>query len=98
MWEGRFKSTLVDIERYLLTLYRDIELNPVIAMMLEHPAAYPWSSYNGNAGDRNIILLTPHALYSALGNTDTKQKICLSKPFSITSILQQNSNHSRCHK
>jgi putative transposase len=68
LWEGRFKSTLVDTERYLLTLYRYIELNPVRARMVEHPAAYP------NAGDRNITLLTPHPLYLALGNTKAERK------------------------
>jgi putative transposase len=91
LWKGRFKSTLVGTESYLLTLYRYIELNPVRARMVEHPAAYPWSSYHGNAGDRDITLLTPHALYSALGKTDTK-KICLSKPFDITSAGQYNSS------
>jgi putative transposase len=83
LWEGRFKSTLVDTENYLLTLYRYIELNPVRARMVEHPAAYPWSSYQGNAGDKNITLLTPHALYLALGKTDPERKaayqnLCLS--------------------
>jgi putative transposase len=42
--------------------------------MVEHPAASPWSSYQGNAGDRNITLLTPHAEYLALGNTKAKIK------------------------
>ncbi|MFQ3191768.1 MAG: putative transposase [Paraglaciecola sp.] len=74
LWEGRFKSILVCTENYLLTLYRYIQLNPVRARMVEHPAAYPWSSYHGNAGDRNITLLTPHALYLALGNTEAERK------------------------
>ena len=39
LWEGRFKSTLVDTESYLLTLYRYIELNHVKARMDEHPVA-----------------------------------------------------------
>jgi putative transposase len=42
--------------------------------MVEHPAAYPWSSHQGNAGDRNITLLTPHPSYSALGNTKAERK------------------------
>jgi putative transposase len=74
LWESRFKSTLVDTESYLLTLYRCIELNPVRARMVEYPAAYPWSSYHGNAGDKSITLLRPHDLYSALGKTDTERK------------------------
>jgi putative transposase len=39
LWEGRFKSTLIDTESYLLTLYRYIELNHVKARMDEHPVA-----------------------------------------------------------
>jgi putative transposase len=42
--------------------------------MVEHPAAYPWSSYQGNAGDTNITLLTPYAVYLALGNTKAEIK------------------------
>jgi putative transposase len=42
--------------------------------MVEHPAAYPSSSYQGNAGDRNITLLTAHAVYLALGNTKAEIK------------------------
>lgn len=74
LWEGRFKSTLVDTQGYLLTLYRYIELNPVRAKIVEHPAAYPWSSFHCNAGDKNITLITPHALYLALGNTKSERK------------------------
>ncbi len=81
LWEGRFKSTLVDTESYLLTLYRYIELNPVRARMVEHPAAYPWSSYQGNAGDRNITLMTPHPLYFALGSTLAERKSAYQSPF-----------------
>lgn len=68
LWEGRYKSTLVDSERYLLTLYRYIELNPVRANMVEHPAEYPWSSYQHNALDKHISLINSHPLYMALGH------------------------------
>ena len=68
LWEGRYKSTLVDEDRYLLTLSRYIELNPVRARMAPHPRDYPWSSYHHNAGDKTIGLITPHACYEALGD------------------------------
>jgi len=48
LWEGRYKSTLVDSEHYHLVVSRYIELNPVRAGMVAHPAEYPWSSYHGN--------------------------------------------------
>ena len=81
LWEGCFKLTLVDTESYLLTLYRYIELDPARARMVEHPAVYPWSSYRGNAGDRNITLLTPHPVYLALGNTKEEGKSAYQSPF-----------------
>lgn len=69
LWEGRFKASLVHSSRYLFTVSRYIELNPVRAGMVEHPAAYPWSSYRSNALGKKIRLLTPHPLYLALGET-----------------------------
>jgi putative transposase len=69
LWEGRYKSTLVDSENYLLKVYRYIELNPVRANMVEHASEYPWSSYQGNAAGKEIALLTPHECYMTLGAT-----------------------------
>jgi len=37
MWEGRFKSSLLDQERYCLTCYRYFELTTVHAGMVQHP-------------------------------------------------------------
>lgn len=48
-WEGRYKSSLIDSERYLLQCYRYIELNPVRAGMVSKPEQYSWSSYRANA-------------------------------------------------
>ncbi len=71
LWEGRFKSTLVDSERYFLTVSRYIELNPVRAAMVEHPSEYPWSSYRVNAtgagSSQTDSLIQPHASYLSLG-------------------------------
>ena len=67
LWEGRFKSCLVDTARYVLACYRYIELNPLEAGMVSAPASYPWSSYRGNAGLAENKLLTAHAEYAALG-------------------------------
>jgi len=49
LWEGRFKSSLVQSEEYLLSVYRYIELNPVRAGMVNDPADYAFSSYQINA-------------------------------------------------
>ena len=70
LWEGRYKSTLVNADNYLLTVHRYIELNPVRANMVAHAADYPWSSYQGNALGKPIQLLTPHPLYRQLARSD----------------------------
>ena len=70
LWEGRFKSCLVQSERYLLECYRYIELNPVRANMVEGPGEYKWSSYQHNGLGIKSKLATPHEEYQALGRTD----------------------------
>ncbi len=52
LWEGRYKSSLVQEEGYLLHLYRYIELNPVRAKMVTKPEGYVWSSHQDNWGQR----------------------------------------------
>lgn len=70
LWEGRYRSTVIDAEDYLLTCMRYIELNPVRAQnMVEHPGDYPWSSYRGNAMGAADSLLTPHETYRRLGRS-----------------------------
>lgn len=63
LWEGRFKSCLVQSERYCLQVYRYIELNPVRAGIVDDPAKYYWSSYQVNALARPSDLCTPHQTY-----------------------------------
>ena len=67
LWEGRFRSCLVEQERYLLICHRYIELNPVRAHMVGDPAAYPWSSFRANALGEENFLVTPHVVYEGLG-------------------------------
>ena len=66
LWDGRFKSCLVETDSYLLTVYRYIELNPVRAAMTDRPDKYHWSSAQGNLGIRRDSLLTPHPTFRAL--------------------------------
>ena len=74
LWEGRYKSTLIDSDNYFLVVSRYIELNPVRAQMVKHPVEYPWSSYQNNAEGRPIELLTPHTCYLSLGQTDKERQ------------------------
>ncbi len=73
LWEGRYKATLIDSEHYALGCYRYIELNPVRADMVEHPAEYPWSSYRNNALNEKDELVVGHELYKRLGKS-TKER------------------------
>jgi putative transposase len=69
LWEGRYRSTLIQTDRYLLTCMAYIDLNPVRAGMVVDARDFPWSSYGHYAGLRHDKLLTPHPLYWELGNT-----------------------------
>lgn len=69
LWDSRYKATVIDTDRYLLTCMRYIELNPVRAMQVKHPKLYPWSSYRHNAWGETNRLLTPHILYRKLGRS-----------------------------
>jgi putative transposase len=69
LWEGRYKSTLIQTDRYLLACMAYIDLNPVRAGLVTQPQDYPWSSHLHYLGVRSDRLITPHALYWELGNT-----------------------------
>lgn len=67
LWEGRFRSCLVEADTYLLTCQRYIELNPVRAGMVARPSDYHWSSFHTNALGIASRLWTPHPVYLGLG-------------------------------
>lgn len=74
LWEGRYRSCPIQAETYLLACQRYIELNPVRADIVLHPAEYRWSSYRTNAQGEASVLLKPHPLYVMLGDTaDNRQ-------------------------
>lgn len=69
LWEGRYKSALVQSERYLLACMVYLDLNPVRAGMVARAQDFAWSSHAHYVGLRNDRLVTPHALVWELGNT-----------------------------
>ena len=69
LWEGRYRSTLIQADRYLMPCMAYIDLNPVRAALVTEPTDYPWSSHGHYAGLRADKLITPHPLFWALGNT-----------------------------
>ncbi|PVV17366.1 MAG: transposase [gamma proteobacterium symbiont of Ctena orbiculata] len=75
LWEGRYRSCLIQSEIYLYTCHRYIELNPVRAKLVDHPADYPWSSYQANGHGVSNGILKPHPLYEALGRDMAERQI-----------------------
>ena len=69
LWEGRYKSTLIEAERYLLACMVYLDLNPVRAGVADDAGDYLWSSHAHYVGRTTDRLITPHALYWELGNT-----------------------------
>jgi len=69
LWGGRFKSSIVDSEHYLLTCYRYIELDPVRSGLVTDPANYPWSSYGCHARGIGNSVIRDHPLFLRLGAT-----------------------------
>lgn len=74
LWEGRYRASLIDSERYFLTCSRYVELNPVRAGLVATPQDYAWSSFRGNALGRPDPLLTPHPVFEALGADDASRR------------------------
>jgi len=74
LFEGRFKTCIVQDDRYLLTCLRYIELNPVRAGMVTDPGDYRWSSFRAHAFGVRASLWSPHALYLGLGGNEKQRQ------------------------
>ncbi len=75
LWEGRYRSSLIETDRYLLACMAYIDLNPVRAGMVGGPADFPWSSHRHYIGQRVDKLVSPHALFWSLGNTPFAREV-----------------------
>ena len=84
LWDGRFKSSLVRSDRYLLACYRYIELNPVRAGLVRHAHRYRWSSYRANACGKRDSLLTPHRCWLELGPNSASRRRAYARLFHET--------------
>jgi len=75
LWEGRYKSCLVDDGDYLLHCHRYIELNPLRAAMVADPGDYLWSSHRSNAYGEHDPLVSPHPAYLALSPNAAQRQL-----------------------
>jgi putative transposase len=83
LFQGRFKTSLIDAQRYFMDVSRYIEANPVRSQLVSDPRDYPWSSFAHHAGITPDAMITDHALYWALGNTPFQREaayLALSAP------------------
>ena len=69
LWEGRYRSAVIQSDRYLLACMVYIDLNPVRAGMVAQAVDHTWSSHAHYLGQRVDSLITPHPLFWELGNT-----------------------------
>lgn len=83
VWEGRFKSCLVQSEQYVLACYRYIELNPVRAGLARRADEYRWSSHRANAMGEHSEALTPHHEYVRLGITPEERQAAYRELFDM---------------
>ena len=75
-WEGRFKCSPIESDRYLLACTRYVDLNPVRAKMVAAPEHYPWSSYRARVGLTECEWLDPDPCFLALALTqERRQKV-----------------------
>ena len=76
LFDGRYRSLVIDSESYWFTCMRYVELNPVRAGIAARPEEYRWSSYRFHALGERDDLIVPHRLYVALGNTTSMRQQC----------------------
>ena len=89
LWEGRYRSSLIEAERYLLACMVYIDLNPVRAGIVAGPGDYAWSSHGHYAGLRSDPLVTPHPLFWQLGNTPFAREAAYAQLVNAGQTLQQ---------
>lgn len=69
LWEGRYRSTLIEADPYVLACMVYFDLNPVRAGVAAQAGDYPWSSHAHYSGQHIDKLISAHSLVWALGNT-----------------------------
>lgn len=93
LWEGRYKSTIVQSQTHLLTCQRYIEMNPVRAGMVDHPAKYRWSSYSANALGVSNSILSKHTEYQLLGRSPEDRQSAYGGLFDTTLGVEEIELH-----
>ena len=69
LWEGRFRTSVVEAEPWLMKCCRFIEMRPVVEGLVEKAEEYRWSSYSHHVGTHYSSIIRDSVLYWRLGNT-----------------------------
>lgn len=76
VFEGRFKSFLIEEKGYYFACSRYIDLNPIKAQMVKEPQDYKWSGYAQMAlGKKGVLKVDLHELYEELGKNANERQI-----------------------
>ncbi|BCR04603.1 transposase [Desulfuromonas versatilis] len=73
LWEGRYRSSPIENDAYLLACCRYVDLNPVQAGVCAQPADYPWSSGAAHLGGSCPEWLDLAPAWLGLGETDEER-------------------------
>jgi putative transposase len=79
LFQGRFKSIIIETQSYLIQCGKYIELNPVRAGIVLYPSDYAFSSYRFYAQGTFDPLITPDPIYLSLGDTDSVRQALYKK-------------------
>ena len=74
LWEGRYRSTVIDSKQYLLSCCQYIESNPIRNKLVAAAADYHWSSYASNAQGKASEMITASKEYLLLGDDDKSRR------------------------
>jgi putative transposase len=74
VWQGRFRSPVIEDDEHLLAVLRDIEANPLRAGMVIGLGDYPWSSYPAHGLGRPDALVSPMPEFDALGRSPAERQ------------------------
>lgn len=87
LWEGRYRASIIQQDRYLLACQRYVEMNPVRSGIVERPEDYVWSSHRHHLGLGQDGLVSPHHVYWALGNTPFDREAAYRKLFDDAPVV-----------
>jgi putative transposase len=74
VWQGRFKSPVIQDDAHMLVVLRYIEANPLRASMVSDPGDYQWCSYQHHGLGRPDELLSSFPEWQRLGPTEAERR------------------------